>query len=80
MRQRTLLFCAKMGEYDHLDKEPHSQFSVHLPMQEVADRVVSLNYGTVRFLAALVRARRRELGEDDRMAQQLENMLNEGWW
>jgi hypothetical protein len=44
------------GEYDHLNDEP---IPLTLDWDELADLIVNQNYGMIRFLAALVRARQR---------------------
>jgi hypothetical protein len=82
---------SKAGEYDHLGetvkvplaKEPEAIVSIDI--QEVADRIVELNYGTHRLLSALIRARRHsekfqkryEEGNDE-LANKLEEMLGNG--
>jgi len=65
--------------YAGLDKD--SKMAVELPLREVAERVVEMNYGTHRFLSHLVDVRRerlaarvahyRELG-DENVAQSVE--------
>lgn len=46
--------------YDHLNKDQPYQLHLTLDLDELADIIVSMNYGVVRFLAALVRARARQ--------------------
>jgi hypothetical protein len=43
-------------DYDHLDKD--TKFSIEVPMRDLVDQVVRLNYGVHRFLSHLVDARR----------------------
>ena len=47
------------SEYDHLNnpKYTESELTLQITMDDLAERVVALNFGSVRFLAALVRAR-----------------------
>ena len=46
-----------VGYYDHLNKDP---LEITIGMDELAKLVVDQNYGSVRFLAAMVRVRRQK--------------------
>ncbi len=46
------------SDYDHLNKEEPIQIGIS--WDDLADKIVAHNYGLVRFLAALVRARQRK--------------------
>jgi hypothetical protein len=71
--------------YDHLNIDDPLRLTVD--MDDLARRVVAMNYGTVRFLAALVRARRESRkfhvictanGEVDQLADGIEALLERG--
>lgn len=71
----------RMGQYDHLnDTDP-----IVLPgtMDQLAEAIDKLNYGTHRFLSALVRVRRaqglwRDQPNEDGLANEIEALLNRG--
>ena len=68
----------RMGDYDA--ELPEDMFSIRVPMGELAETIVGLNYGTHRLLSSLVRARRKLVHPEDELAQHIEDLLNEGYW
>lgn len=70
-----------IGRYDHLnDTDP---IKMTLDMESLANKVVSMNYGTHRFLSALVRARRANDKTNgfvtcDLLTNAIEKALNDG--
>lgn len=67
----------KMGSYDYM-----GPISLPVDMDKLAEIVESAVYGTHRFLSALVRVRRQKNPNqgEDRLAQEIERLLNEGYW
>lgn len=69
------------SEYDHLNED--SKITLSVDYDTLAKMVVAQNYGTVRFLAALVRARlaRKPLqeGHHDRLAHGIWNLIKAGY-
>lgn len=47
-----------IGTYDHLNR--NDKFTLEMDMEEVARKIEKMNYGTHRFLYALVRIRRAD--------------------
>ena len=70
----------RIGTFDHLNESDPP--TIKLDMDELAKQIVSLNYGTVRFLAALARARRAHKDRQtvDDLAIGIENLLNQGFF
>jgi hypothetical protein len=70
----------KIGEYDHLNEDSRLELSVD--MDELAKKIEKMNYGTHRFLSALVRARRKSDKchslDRDELADGIEALLNKG--
>jgi hypothetical protein len=69
------------SEYDHLNEGNPVQ--VGISWDDLADNIVAQNYGLVRFLAALVRARQRQnvvrpRRSPDALLQRLIAVINEG--
>jgi hypothetical protein len=66
------------SQYDHLNET--DPLRIELDMDELAQNIESMNFGTVRFLAALVRARKRsrKSSRPDELAKGIEDMLNKG--
>lgn len=69
------------SQYDHLNDEDPLKLTVD--MDDLARRIVTMNYGTVRCLAALVRARRESPrcynhDEGDDLADGIEALLERG--
>jgi hypothetical protein len=69
-----------IGEYDHLNAD--NPINATVDMDELAKRVVLLNYGAHRFLSALVRALREaskwKYRENNELADEIEKLLNAG--
>lgn len=71
----------RVGSYDHLNET--DPLSLPLDFDELAERIVKMNYGSHRFLSAFVRARRksakhRAVPRGDELANEIENLLNKG--
>ena len=62
----------------HLDKCRHlnekDKLRIELDLEEIVRQVMSMNYGTHRFLSALVRFRLEKFGEDQ-LARGIEQLL-----
>lgn len=70
----------RLGDYDHLDKSTDMMLHLTVPMDELAEKIVRLNYGTHRFLSSLVRARLKIVHPEDELARLIADMLNAGFW
>lgn len=66
------------SDYDHLNKS--DPLTIALDLDVLAGQIVSMNYGTARFLAALVRARRRseKFKQPDKIADTIQSLLEQG--
>lgn len=74
-----------LDDYDNLNENGCMNFA--LDIDRLADQIVGMNYGTIRFIAALARARRRSAkikeavvepcGKDE-LADILETMIKDG--
>lgn len=69
-----------VGQYDHLNEKDKLMLSISL--DQLAAKVEAMNYGTQRFLSALVRVRRAQGGSfapgRDVLTDVIEKALNEG--
>lgn len=68
--------------YDHMNEKA---FQIPIHLDALADMMVDLNYGEIRFLAALVRARRRAFAKrgwlcKDELSDGIEEMLKKGYY
>ena len=70
----------KAGDYDHLNDE--GEFTMGLSVPEVAQKICNLNYGSHRFLTALVSELRNKAkichGDESPLADYIEEGLNKG--
>jgi hypothetical protein len=66
------------GMYDHLDQTDPP--TITLSMEELARKIEGMNYGTHRFLSALIRARKERYPNDPGLWKPLEDMLNAGFF
>lgn len=69
----------RVDQYKHLNRE--NELGINLGMEEVAEFVVSKNYGSHRFLSAMVHELRDQQRANDHvspMADEIERMLDEG--
>ena len=74
-----------LDDYDDLNEDGCMKFALNI--DQLADQIVNMNYGTIRFIAALARARRRSekikkavvepCGKDE-LADTLEAMVKNG--
>lgn len=72
---------SKVGMYKHLNQDDTVPFSI----PETAKTVLSLNYGAQRFLSEIVEQRKADeryerLDNFKRRTDQLEELLNDGWY
>ena len=72
----------RIDQYKHLDEDPAYRIKIQLTMPELAKMVVAQNYGTHRFLSALVHELRAN--EDKKYLSEfapiLEDALNRGFY
>ena len=84
MAHKRLKGASRMGDFDSIDESGQTHafqtFALYASMDQVAETIVRMNYGTHRLLSSLVRARRELLHPDDELAQRIEDLLNEGYW
>lgn len=73
------------SRYDHLNSS--DPLIVKLSMDELAEEIVNMNYGTVRFLAALIRARKNKYNvmgfvapERDKLNEGIEQLLQDDYF
>ena len=69
---------SRAGMYDHLNAT--EQPKIEISMDELAVLVESMNYGTIRFLAALMRARKQSKKRlsRDLLMEGIESLLEQG--
>jgi hypothetical protein len=73
----------RLGMYDHL--EAGDGLAIPVPMQDLAKRVCSLNYGQQRLLSAIVRERKanphyKEYPQYREHTDRLEALLEDGFF
>jgi hypothetical protein len=70
----------RFDEYAHINET--SKFTVELDIEEVAAKIVGMNYGCHRLLCAMVRAiRRRDNGNGySASAEKLQEFIDGGWF
>lgn len=67
--------------YKHLDNDSQGRFQIDLSMEELVKHVDKLNYGVHRFISELIDVRRSSKWEQDhKFADELENLLNKGYF
>lgn len=71
----------RIDEYKHLDNDPSCRIRMEMTIPEVVKAVVSQNYGTHRFLSALVHELRARQDSEypSELAPIIENALNQGF-
>jgi hypothetical protein len=72
----------KIDDYKHLDADPAYGIKMEMTIPQLVKYVVAQNYGTHRFLSALVHELRAEENPDDpsQLAPVIEKALNEGFF
>lgn len=70
----------KLDYYKHLDEDPTYRLRMEMTMPEVVKAVVRQNYGTHRFLSALVHELRAKEDPEcpSALAPAIEDLLNRG--
>lgn len=63
--------------YEHLNAA--SKFTVEIDIEELVAKVNKMNYGTHRFLSALVKLR-QQLWPGDELGQGIETLLEKGFY
>ncbi len=63
-------------EYRHLDKT--DKFKIELDIDDIAIKIISMNYGVHRLLSAIVRYRHKKHGQDDELANGISKLLEQG--
>jgi len=70
------------GTYDHLNKE--DPLKIGIDMDKLAKDIEAMNYGSVRFLAALIRARssskKTHTRQPDQLSIGIKNLLDQGFF
>jgi hypothetical protein len=72
----------QLDEYKHLDDDPNNRLRMEMTMPEVVKAVVAQNYGTHRFLSAMVHELRAKEDKEypSELAPILEDALNRGFF
>lgn len=66
----------KPDDYRHLnDADP---LNVKIDIEDLVAMVEKMNYGTHRFLSALIRSRRKKFGLGDELSTGIEELLRRG--
>lgn len=71
-----------LDEYKHLDADPNYRLRMEMTIPEVVKAVVAQNYGTHRFLSAMVHELRAKEDKEypSELAPILEDALNRGFF
>jgi len=70
----------KFGSHDDLNAT--NPLILEIDLDTLAVMVVNMNYGVVRLLAALVKARAKssKVGKPDKLSEAITKLLNDGLW
>ncbi|PHA03017.1 hypothetical protein COE51_01350 [Bacillus pseudomycoides] len=67
--------------YKHLDKEKHCNVNIELNMEQLAQMVCNANYGLHRFISEVIDIKRESKWKEDKeFADELESLLNKGYF
>jgi hypothetical protein len=70
---------SEIDSYRHLNygNYPQSKLEISIDIEELAKKIIEMNYGVHRLLSAIVR-QRLEKKTDDKLATGIFNLLNKG--